>query len=171
MEFPRQEYWNGLPSPSPGDLPNSWVKLMSPALVGGFFTTAPPGKPTYLLKTENPSLIPRNTCSVPPDCLWPALSHPSALVPADQTHTTSHIPSTPYFPWLPKHIRQVLLTFANPPKNTKMLLLEQLYLQVTTEWRSRTNQPSFPKAEMSIVWESFWASLLHLDFSCHPITT
>ena len=67
MGFPRQEYWNGFPSPSPGDLPNSGIELMSPALVGGFFTTAPLGKPTYLLKTENPSLIPRDTCSVPPD--------------------------------------------------------------------------------------------------------
>ena len=45
MEFSRQEYWSGLPFPSPGDLPNSGVKPMSPALAGGFFTTVPPGKP------------------------------------------------------------------------------------------------------------------------------
>ena len=40
--FPRQEYWSGLPFPSPGDLPNPGIKpksLMPPALVGGFFTT------------------------------------------------------------------------------------------------------------------------------------
>ena len=30
--FPRQEYWNGLPLPSPGDLPNPGIKLWSPAL-------------------------------------------------------------------------------------------------------------------------------------------
>ena len=30
MEFPRQEYWNGLPFPSPGDLPNPGIKTMSP---------------------------------------------------------------------------------------------------------------------------------------------
>ena len=37
MGFPRQEYWNGLPFPSPCDLPNSWIELVSPALVGKFF--------------------------------------------------------------------------------------------------------------------------------------
>ena len=44
MGFPRQEYWNGLPFPSPGHIPNPGIKPMSPALVGGFFTTEPPGK-------------------------------------------------------------------------------------------------------------------------------
>ena len=32
MEFPRQEYWNRLPFPSPGDLPNSGIEPQSPAL-------------------------------------------------------------------------------------------------------------------------------------------
>ena len=45
--FSRQEYWHGLPFPSPGDLPDSGIKPMSPALAGGFFTTEPPGKPTW----------------------------------------------------------------------------------------------------------------------------
>ena len=40
MEFSRQEYWSGLPFPSPGDLPNSGIEPGSPALVGGFFTTS-----------------------------------------------------------------------------------------------------------------------------------
>ena len=47
MEFSRQEHWSGLPFPSPGDLPNPGIKpvsLMSPALVGGFFTTSAPWK-------------------------------------------------------------------------------------------------------------------------------
>ena len=30
--FPRQEYWSGLPFPSPGDLPNSGIKAASPVL-------------------------------------------------------------------------------------------------------------------------------------------
>ena len=48
MEFSRQEYWSGLPFPSPGDLPNPGIEpksLVSPALVGDLFTTASPGKP------------------------------------------------------------------------------------------------------------------------------
>ena len=32
MEFSRQEYWSGLPFPSPGDLPNPGIKLGFPAL-------------------------------------------------------------------------------------------------------------------------------------------
>ena len=42
MEFSRQEYWNGLPSPSPGDLPEPGIEplsLESPALAGMFFTS------------------------------------------------------------------------------------------------------------------------------------
>ena len=48
MEFSRQEYWSELPYPSPGDLPNPGTEpksLVSPALAGGLFTTASPGKP------------------------------------------------------------------------------------------------------------------------------
>ena len=44
MGFPRQEYWSGLPFPSPGDLPDPGIKLMSPALQDYSFTADPPGK-------------------------------------------------------------------------------------------------------------------------------
>ena len=41
MGFSSQEYWNGLPFPFPGDLPDPGINpyLMFPALVGEFFTT------------------------------------------------------------------------------------------------------------------------------------
>ena len=42
--IPRQEYWNGLPLPSPGDLPHPGTEFTSPVLAGRFFTTEPPGK-------------------------------------------------------------------------------------------------------------------------------
>ena len=48
MEFPKQEYWSGLPFPTLGDLPDPGIKSMSlasPALAGRFFTTESPGKP------------------------------------------------------------------------------------------------------------------------------
>ena len=38
MGFPRQEYWSGLPFPSPGDLLDPGMEPTSPALVGKFFT-------------------------------------------------------------------------------------------------------------------------------------
>ena len=44
MEFSRQEYGNGLPFPSPGDLPDPGITCAPLALTGGFFTTALPGK-------------------------------------------------------------------------------------------------------------------------------
>ena len=43
MGFSRKEYWNGLPCPPPGDLPNPRMgleSLMSPALADRFFTTS-----------------------------------------------------------------------------------------------------------------------------------
>ena len=44
MGFPRQEYWSGLPVPSPGDLPHPRTEPTSPALAAVFFTIEPPGK-------------------------------------------------------------------------------------------------------------------------------
>ena len=47
MDFFRQECWSGLPFPTPGDLPNQGIELLSlvsPALADRFFTTMPPGK-------------------------------------------------------------------------------------------------------------------------------
>ena len=38
MEFRRKEYWNGLPFPTPGDLPDPGIEPRSLALAGGFFT-------------------------------------------------------------------------------------------------------------------------------------
>ena len=49
MEFPRQEYWSGLPFPSPGDLPDLGFEPMSLALTGRFFTVGPLGMPIGLL--------------------------------------------------------------------------------------------------------------------------
>ena len=49
MEFPRQEYWFGLPFPSPRDLPDPVVEPASPALAGRFFTTEPPRKPRVII--------------------------------------------------------------------------------------------------------------------------
>jgi len=43
--FPRQEYWNGLPFPCPGDFPDPGIEPTSPALAGRFFTTEIPEKP------------------------------------------------------------------------------------------------------------------------------
>ena len=48
MGFPRQECWSGVPFPPPADLPDPGIEpasLVTHTSAGGFFTTAPPGKP------------------------------------------------------------------------------------------------------------------------------
>ena len=45
MGFSRQEYWSGLPFPSPGDLPDPGLEPRSPALEADALTSEPPGKP------------------------------------------------------------------------------------------------------------------------------
>ena len=49
MEFSRQEYWSGLPFPSPGDLLNPCIKPMSPALQADSLPSESPGKPSALI--------------------------------------------------------------------------------------------------------------------------
>ena len=49
MEFSRQEYWGGLPFPSPGDLPDPEIELGCPALQVYSLPSEPPGKSCLLL--------------------------------------------------------------------------------------------------------------------------
>ena len=57
MAFPRQEYWSGLPFPSPGDFPKPEIELRSSALkrvsyiAGGSLMSEPPGKLIYSLNS------------------------------------------------------------------------------------------------------------------------
>ena len=46
MGFSRQEYWNGLPFPSPGDLPDPGIEPGFPALQADALTSEPPVTPT-----------------------------------------------------------------------------------------------------------------------------
>ena len=43
MGFSRQEYWSGLPFPSPGDLPDPGIKARSPTLQADSSPSEPPG--------------------------------------------------------------------------------------------------------------------------------
>ena len=45
LGFSRQEYWSGLPFPSPGDLPNPGIEPRSPELQADALLPEPPGKP------------------------------------------------------------------------------------------------------------------------------
>ena len=75
MGFSRQEYWNGLPFPSPGDLPDPGIKPRSPTLQADALTSAPPGKP-YMIANPKLSL------------------HPSHLTPPWQPRVCPKVPGT-----------------------------------------------------------------------------
>ena len=45
MAFSRQEYWSGLPFPSPGDLPNPGIEPSSPTMQADALLTELPEKP------------------------------------------------------------------------------------------------------------------------------
>ena len=47
--FPRQEYWSGLPFPSPRDLPDPGIEPVFLALAGSFFTADHQGSPITVL--------------------------------------------------------------------------------------------------------------------------
>jgi len=53
MEFSRQEYWNGLPLPSPRELPDPGIKPESPALLVDSLPFETIGKPFYHYKMLN----------------------------------------------------------------------------------------------------------------------
>ena len=50
MGFSRQEYWSGLPFPSPVDLPDPGIKPGFPALQADALPSEPPGKPQSTIR-------------------------------------------------------------------------------------------------------------------------
>ena len=71
MEFSRQEYWNGLLFPTPGDIPDPGIEptsLASLALAGRFLTTKPPGKPYFMSFCKMTGF---NLCK----CFWDSAWH------------------------------------------------------------------------------------------------
>ena len=87
MELSRQEYWSGLPFPTPGAIPDPETEPLSPVspvLAGEFFTTAPPGKLPHSLA----SLLITSSWFPPPE-LPPPLS-PAPLSKTNIAEAASH---------------------------------------------------------------------------------
>ena len=55
--FSRQEYWSGVPSPSPGDLPDPGIEPQSPALQADALPSELPGRPTALVGVPSPAQV------------------------------------------------------------------------------------------------------------------
>ena len=85
MEFSRQEYWSGLPFPSPGDLPDPGIEPRSPALQADALTSEPPGKPWLWMLYISPS---------PSDShpLFQSHLHHFKLRPSQTSHCHQHTP-------------------------------------------------------------------------------
>ena len=66
MGFCRQEYWSGLPFPSPGDLPNPGMEPRYPALEADTLTSEPPGKP-FIIGNRNAKVGSQEA----PGVIWP----------------------------------------------------------------------------------------------------
>ena len=72
MGFSRQEYWSGLPFPSPGDLPNPGIEPGSPALQADALSSEPPGNSMKLpspIKTDSPTPL-CHSCLLTWPILW-----------------------------------------------------------------------------------------------------
>ena len=81
--FSRQEYWRGLPFPSPADLPNAGIEPVSPALQTDTLLSEPPGKPNQFSSVQSLSRV---------WCLWSHESQharPPCLSPTPGVHPDS----------------------------------------------------------------------------------
>ena len=61
-EFSRQEYWSGLPFPSPGDLPEPGIEARSPALQADSLPSEPPGKTKESIILSFPHFLISDSC-------------------------------------------------------------------------------------------------------------
>ena len=57
MGFSRQEYWSGVPFPSPGDLPGPGIEAGSPALQADALPSEPPGIRDYIKNSNLDYLV------------------------------------------------------------------------------------------------------------------
>ena len=64
-DFSRQEYWSGLPFPSPGDLPHPGIEPRSPALQADALTSEPPGKKEFPHAAVVKTVLLRAQVSIP----------------------------------------------------------------------------------------------------------
>ena len=57
MGFSKQEYWSGLPFPSPGDLPDPGIEPRSPTLWADSLPSGRPGKPNKSVQLKNGKIM------------------------------------------------------------------------------------------------------------------
>ena len=156
----QQEYWSGLPFPSPGDLPDPGIEPRSPALQADALTSEPPGKFFALgsLKMWLSSWISlfnqvkvKWKSPVMSDTLWPLGLYTPWNSPGQNTRVDSHSLLQGIFstqglnPGLP-HCRRILypLSHQGSPFSSKGEKLTAFPCQVSGYKKLPTEQPSVP---------------------------
>ena len=115
--FSRQEYWSGLPFPSPGNLPDPGIEpasLMSPTLKAGSLPLAPPGKPinSSLLgyRSDGPKLLLKETCPEQDSMAGRGSGHPvtapAPLIPKPLTPRITSLPREHFQRWNHSPLKQ-----------------------------------------------------------------
>ena len=128
MGFPRQQYWSGFPFPPPEYLLDPGIEplsLVSPALVGRFFTTVPPGKQErYIRQKQYSSVITTQVKSQHREDM--VLSYKCPLIPSKWgiRHYRYKISS-----WPIKKLNQGI----NRKDHTPLVFISKRIIQVTLE--------------------------------------
>ena len=125
----QQEYWSGLPFPSPGDLPNPGIKPRSPALQADVLPSEPPGKPGAVHKLMLLSI----QSHLPRDLLK---SQPNHFILPRLTHSVHfwHMSLLAQ----PERLAFFFLSYTNIPPNTKYIFFFLLVLSSycrTSNWK------------------------------------
>ena len=111
MEFCMQEYWSGLPFPSPGGLPHPGIEPESSASRGGFFISEPRGNP--IKKPIRSDQISRSVVS---DSLRPHESQ-HARLPCPSSTPGVHSDSRPSSQWCHPAISSSVVPFSSCPQS------------------------------------------------------
>ena len=142
-EFSGQEYWSGLPCPTPGGLPNLEIKptsLASPALEGGFFITEPPWKPNCSLCLNAAAAAAKSLQSCPTLCDPTDRSPPGSPVPGILQART---------------LEWVAISFSNAWKwKVKVKSLSRVWL-FTTPWTATYQGPP----SMGFSRQEYWSGV------------
>ena len=85
MGFSKEEYWSGLPFPSPGDLPDPGIEPRSLAFQADALTSEPPGKPKRIQRESKFTTANRETFTAQgkpggasPHYVWSLITSPKA---------------------------------------------------------------------------------------------
>ena len=164
MGFSGQEYWSGLPFPSPGDLPNPGIGLGSPALQADSLPSEPIGKPEWRRVGGGPCIHPAYIAPHPTSTSISALTLQISIAPHESPSGASHRLTC-------SHLLHQLPLLYLPPINlfshSHVLALAGLCLECLVSL-SNSYSPFITQLKSSLLQEAFQASFwgIPLPSSC-----